>query len=80
MKLSKSLPVLEYGIIREKVNGILRDGLSLPNGTLSYSTSLAITRLQQQKIIALESKSDAEVITLLDGVNNKRISHIKYLG
>lgn len=80
MKLSKSLPVLEYGIIREKVNGILRDGLSLPNGTLSYSTSLAIIRLEQQKVISLESKSDAEVITLLDGINNKRISHIKYLG
>lgn len=80
MKLSRSLPVLEYGIIREKVNGMLRDGLSLPNGTLSYSTSLAITRLEQQKVISLELKSDAEVITLLDGVNNKRISHIKYLG
>ncbi|MAC83373.1 MAG: hypothetical protein CL624_04490 [Arcobacter sp.] len=80
LKLSSLIPILEYGVIREKVNGMLRDGLSLPSGTLSYSTSLAIIRLEQQKIISLESKSDAEVVTLLDGTKNKRISHIKYLG
>ena len=80
VKLSSFIPMLEYGVIREKVNSMLRDGLSLPSDTLSYSTSLAIIRLEQQKIISMESKSDAEVVTLLDGTNNKRISHIKYLG
>lgn len=78
--LSKNLPVLEYGFVREKITPILRDGLFIPADTLSYSTSLAIIRLEQQNIISLESKSDADIITLLDGVNNQRISHIKYLG
>ena len=79
-KLSTSIPVLEYGVIREKVNIMLRDGLSFADDTLSYSSSLAIIRLEQQKIISFESKSDAEVVTLLDGIQNQRISHIKYLG
>lgn len=78
--LSKHLPVLEYGFVREKITPMLRDGLVVPADTLSYSTSLAIQRLEQQNIIALESKSDADIITLQDGINNKRISHIKYLG
>lgn len=80
IKLSTSIPVLEYGVIREKVNSMLRDGLSLASDTLSYSTSLAIIRLEQEKIISFESKSDAEIVTLLDGTINHRISHIKYLG
>jgi len=80
IKLSANLPVLEYGYIREKINQMLRDGLALPSDTLSYSTSLAMLRLEQQDIISLESKSDADIITLQDGINNRRISHIRYLG
>jgi len=80
IKLSANLPVLEYGYVREKIEPMLRDGLVLPIDTLSYSTSLAILRLEQQNIIALESKSDADIITLQDGINNRRISHIRYLG
>ena len=80
IKLSANLPVLEYGYVRDKIEPMLRDGLVLPIDTLSYSTSLAILRLEQQNIIALESKSDADIITLQDGINNRRISHIRYLG
>ncbi|RLA82176.1 MAG: hypothetical protein DRG78_07975 [Epsilonproteobacteria bacterium] len=78
--LSKNLPILEYGYVREKITPMLRDGLFIPIDTLSYSTSLAILRLEQQHIVSLESKADADIIILQDGTNNQRISHIKYLG
>ena len=80
IKLSANLPVLEYGYVRKKIEPMLRDDLVLPIDTLSYSTSLAMLRLEQQNIIALDSKSDADIITLQDGINNRRISHIRYLG
>ena len=78
--ISVLLSVLEFGYYREKISKSLRDGLQLSENTLSYSTSLALKRLEKINILEFILKSDANVIILEDGTNNHRISHIKYLG
>lgn len=78
--LSTILPVLEYGNIRNKINESVREGLQLPEDTLSKSTSLALLRLKNRNIIKLVHKSDADSVLIQDGNENKTISHIEYLG
>lgn len=78
--LSITLPVLEYGNIRNIINESVREGLQLPEDTLSKSTSLALLRLKNRNIIKLIHKSDADSVLIQDGRKNKTISHIKYLG
>lgn len=80
LSLSTTLPVLEYGSIRKKINESIREGLQLPEDTLSKSTSLALLRLENRNIIKLIHKSDADSVLIQDDNNNKTISHIEYLG
>lgn len=74
--LSNIYPVLEFGVNRKYIDSHLREGLRLPDNQLSYSTSLAINRLERQGLIELISKADADVVS----IESKRISHIKILG
>lgn len=78
--ISKILPVLEQGYIREEISSSAREGLQLANNTLSFATSLALIRLESRKVIKLEHKSDANSITIQNGKNNRIISHIVYIG
>ncbi len=80
LALSRVLPVLEYGSIRIKINESIREGLQLPEDTLSKSTSLALLRLERRNIIKLIHKADADSVLIQDGNKNKTISHIAYLG
>lgn len=80
LALSNVLPVLDYGNIRIKINESIREGLQLPEDTLSKSTSLALLRLESRNIIKLAHKADADSLLITDGSKNKTISHISYLG
>ncbi len=80
LALSRVLPVLEYGSIRIKINESIREGLQLPEDTLSKSTSLALLRLERRNVIKLIHKADADSVLIQDGNKNKTISHIAYLG
>jgi hypothetical protein len=74
--LSNKYSVLEFGKNRKYINDYLRDGLKLPENKLSYSLSIAISRLEKLGIVELITKADADVIS----VELKRVSHIKFLG
>ena len=75
-KVSEVYSVLELGVNRKYIYNHLREGLRLMDNQLSYSTSLAINRLERQGLIELISKADADVMS----IESKRISHIKILG
>jgi hypothetical protein len=74
--LANKYSVLEFGQDRKFINDYLRDGLRLPENRLSYSTSLAISRLEKLGILEFITKADADVVS----VDSKRVSHIKFLG
>ena len=77
--LAKSIFVLEFGSIRDKVGDYAREGLSLPYNLLSFSTSLALLRLEKRGLISLEQKSDADSFSLQrDKENSRIISHVIY--
>lgn len=78
-KLSSKLPVFEDGWIRELVEDKAKEGLERNEQFISYSTSLALLRLEEKGSITLLSKSDADVMPF-SGVENRRITHIQYLG
>ncbi len=78
MGLSKQLPVFEMGWIRDEIEAKTIASLLRTKGTLSYSTSLALLRLEDKGKIKLISKSDAEIFPL-NGIS-KNITHIAYLG
>lgn len=74
--LANKYSVLEFGQDRKFINDYLRDGLRLPENRLSYSTSLAISRLEKLGILEFITKADADVVS----IDSKRVSHIKFLG
>ena len=79
--LSKEIPVLEFGSVRSRIMDRAREGLQLPDNLLSFSTSLALLRLEKRGLISLEHKSDADSFSLQNNSENSRIiSHIVYRG
>ncbi|SFV65462.1 hypothetical protein MNB_SV-12-1225 [hydrothermal vent metagenome] len=61
--------------------GYTREGLQLSDSFLSFSTSLALLRLEKRGLISLEHKSDADSLSLQSDTENSRIiSHIVYRG
>lgn len=79
--LVKEIPVLEFGSVRNKILDRAREGLQLPDNLLSFSTSLALLRLEKRGLISLEHKSDADSFSLQNNSENSRIiSHIVYRG
>jgi len=79
--LAKEIPVLEFGSVRNKIMDRAREGLQLPDNLLSFSTSLALLRLEKRGLISLEQKSDADSFSLQSDAENSRIiSHIIYRG
>lgn len=79
-RLSKALPILEFGHIRKDLNESIREGLYLADNQLSFATSLAFFRLEERQQIKLHHKSDAESMSLQNGDGSEVISHIIYLG
>jgi len=79
--LVKKIPVLEFGSVRNRIMDRAREGLQLPDNLLSFSTSLALLRLEKRGLISLEQKSDADSLFLQSDTENSRIiSHIVYRG
>ena len=79
--LAKVIPVLEFGSVRNKILDRAREGLQLSDNMLSFSTSLALLRLEKRGLISLEQKSDADSFSLESNSENSRIiSHIVYRG
>jgi hypothetical protein len=79
--LAKEIPVLEFGSVRNKIMDRAREGLQLSDSFLSFSTSLALLRLEKRGLISLEHKSDADSLSLQNYTENSRIiSHIVYRG
>jgi len=79
--LAKEIPVLEFGSVRSRILDRAREGLQLPDNLLSFSTSLALLRLEKRGVISLEQKSDADSFSLQNNSENSRIiSHIVYRG
>jgi hypothetical protein len=77
-KLSKEVPVFEFGSIRNEVE----DRLKKPREerTISGATSLALTRLQVRGVLELSQPSDAEAWLLTDmEKKSERVSHVKFL-
>lgn len=76
-KLADICPVFEGGILRMEIeqNYAQRDERSL-----SSSTSHAWLRLQDEGIVKLVEKSDAEMFIFIDGGTKRRYSEIKWLG
>ncbi len=76
-RLAEACPVLEGGTMRKEIekNYAERDERSL-----SSSTSHAWFRLQDEGIVKLVEKSDAEMLIFIDGGTKRRYSEIKWLG
>lgn len=72
------LPVLEGGVIREALEQQTRFELARRVETLSRATSLALRRLAQRRVIALQTLSDANIYLLDYGREASRVSHIAY--
>jgi hypothetical protein len=74
-KLADRCPVFEGGTLRNEVEERV---LTKPRdeSRLSESTSLALTRLQDQGLIRLRALADAEVRILDHGDTTERISHV----
>jgi len=74
------LPVLEGGAIREQVEQQARAEIARQPKAFSRATSLALRRLEQRRLIALRTLSDAQMYLLYYGRESVRVSHIAYLG
>ena len=74
------LPVLEGGAIREQVEQQARAEIVRQPKAFSRATSLALRRLEQRRLIALRTLSDAQMYLLYYGRESVRVSHIAYLG
>lgn len=72
-------PVLEGGSARDEVEKLMQPALRRPAGTLSRSTSLALQRLDQRRVIHLERQADAPPMTLDIWPDPLPISHVTYL-
>jgi hypothetical protein len=79
-ELSNILPVLEFGNIRKVISSSVREGLQIPDNVLSFSTSIALLRLELRNIIKLTYKSDANSLSIKKDGKNEIISHIIYIG
>jgi len=79
--LAEEIPVLEFGAVRNKIMDRAREGLQLSDSFLSFSTSLALFRLEKRGLISLEHKSDADSLSLQSETEKSRmVSHIIYRG
>ncbi len=77
-RLSKEVPVFEFGSIRNEVEGRLKKPRE--DRIISGSTSLALTRLQVRGVLELSQPSDAEAWLLTDiEKKSERVSHVKLL-
>jgi hypothetical protein len=66
-------PIFEGGTVRESVEAL---GLQRPHRHLSSTTSHALLRLVDEKVIELELLSDADGLILIDGTTTLPFSHI----
>lgn len=74
-KLSNYAPVFEFGSFRDEIEQQMLGNIRFPN-TLSTVTSMSLFRLEEEKLIKLTKESDADVLILADGNEERRISHI----
>jgi hypothetical protein len=76
-RLGKRCPVLEGGSIRETLNKTYQLERR-PEQYFSSSTSHALLRLQEEGVITLNRKSDADIFIITEGNREHRISEISW--
>ena len=70
--------VMEGGKVRQRVEEGLVPERQRPDGRLSRSTSLALTRLESSKVVSMPSPLADAVVTVLDlWPERRRVSHIR---
>lgn len=78
-RLKEMLPVLEKGTFRNELNNTYNIE-RMSDNYLSTVTSYSLLRLQDEGIIELSKKSDADTMILRDGGTELRFSHVSYRG
>lgn len=76
-RLAEFCPVFETGSFREEIEDLLNN--REPN-YLSSVTSMALRRLEEEKLIKLYPLSDASSVWVLQDGSDSQISHITWLG
>jgi hypothetical protein len=76
LNLGNYCPIFETGIFRDEIEQNV--GQREPN-YLSSATSVALRRLEEEKLVKLDSLSDSPVWVLQDGVDSS-LTHITWLG
>jgi hypothetical protein len=73
--LGRLCPVLETGAFREQ----METRMGIVRGTrLSSSTAFALLRLQEEGLLELTLRSDADAMILPDGAEDVRVSEITW--
>jgi hypothetical protein len=80
-RLARLTPVFESGRIRRELEVDAKPGFQREPQQLSQSTSFALFRLEQEGLVKLEARSDAQALILDLGADApRRISHIEVVG
>jgi hypothetical protein len=80
-RLAKQTPVFEGGRVRREVEGDARPEYQREPQRLSSSTSFALHRLEQEGVLKLAARSDAQAMILDLGADApRRVSHIEFAG
>ena len=77
-EISKLLPVLEGGAARVDVESRLIADKRRPDGHLSWSTSLALERLERGGQVVLRRQADADAVNLQLASGLRAVSHISW--
>ena len=77
-EISKLLPVLESGGARSDIESWLTADKRRPDGHLSWSTSLALERMEREGQIALRRLADADAVNLQLSSGLRAVSHITW--
>jgi len=80
-RLAKQTPVFEGGRVRREVEGEAKPEYRREPQRLSASTSFALHRLEQEGVLKLAARSDAQAMILDLGADApRRVSHIELVG
>ena len=80
-RLARLTPVFESGRIRRELEADARPSFQREQQRLSQSTSFALFRLEQEGVLRLEARSDAQAMILDFGADvPRRVSHLEVAG
>lgn len=80
-RLAKLTPVFENGRIRRELEADAKAGFQREPQRLSQSTSFSLFRLEQEGVLKLDARSDAQALILDLGLDApRRVSHVEMTG